>query len=140
MPQVKPAHPNHKSSINLAEQATDPSAILTQLGFFYWSQETEGGGADSNTSTFLFQPVLPMSKGNVLRPALPIISTPGPNSVSGIGDLFLLDALMFQVPNATWGIGQVVSLPTATNDALGSGKCELGLDALYTYKGMTPKI
>jgi hypothetical protein len=132
-PQVKPAHPAHKSSVNLAEQATDPSAILTQMGFFYWNQWTEGGGTDSQSSTFLFQPVLPMTKSNVLRPALPILQSSGPGGESGIGDLFLLDAFMFQVPHGTWGVGPVVTLPTATNDALGAGKYQLGLDALYIY-------
>ena len=136
-PQVKPAHPAHKSSVNVAEQATDPSAILTQLGFFYTAQQADGGGGDSHSSTFVFQPVLPMSKSNVLRPALPIINTAGPGSETGFGDLFILDAFMFQFSHGTFGIGPVGSLPIATNDALGSGKYEVGMNALYIYKGIS---
>jgi hypothetical protein len=88
----------------------------------------------------LFQPVLPLTKSNVLRPALPFIQSSGPGGVSGIGDLFLLDAFMFQVPHATWGLGPVATLPTATSDALGSGKYQLGMNALYIYKGIPKNI
>jgi len=84
--------------------------------------------------------VLPLSKTNVLRPALPFVSTPSPDRVSGMGDLFLLDAFFFQVPNATWGIGPVASLPTASDDKLGTGKFSLGFDFVYMYKGIKKNI
>ncbi len=132
-PRVKAAHPAHKSSVNLAEQATDPSAVLAQLGFFYWNSRFEGG--DQLANTWLFQPVLPLTKSNVLRPALPIATSTGPDRESGLGDLFLLDAEFIQVSHGTFGWGGVMSLPTATDDKLGSGKWELGPMALYMYKG-----
>ena len=135
---VEPAHPSHKIPTNMAEKATDPSAILTQLGFYSWSGVEENGESDSGT--YLFQPVLPLSKTNVLRPALPFVSTPSPDRVSGMGDLFILDAFFFQIPNATWGIGPIASLPTATDDKLGTGKLSLGFDFLFLYKGVKKNI
>jgi hypothetical protein len=74
---------------SLAEAATDPSAILTQFQNFFW---TTGSSDDKNISnTYLLQPVLPLSKNNVLRPALPVVNTSGK---TGIGDLFLLDVFL----------------------------------------------
>jgi hypothetical protein len=145
---VTPPHESHQSPANLAEQATDPSAILTQLGFFYWSAVDEGAAGDaynpaditgSASDTGLFQPVLPLSKNNVLRPALPFITTE-PGNVEGMGDLFVLDAWFFQIPNATWGIGPVANFPIATDERLGTGKFSLGFDFLFLYKGVKKNI
>ena len=117
---------------DLAEAATDPSAILAQLGFFGW---TESSSDDKNiANTFLFQPVLPLSNTNVLRPALPVVTTGGPNGVTGLGDLFLLDANFVQVPSGTWGWGAVATLPTATDRTLGAGKWQAGPVLLYINK------
>ena len=69
-----PEHPAHQSGASvaggasLAEAATDPSAVLTQFQNFFW---TKGSSDNKNISnTYLLQPVLPLSKNNVLRPAL----------------------------------------------------------------------
>jgi hypothetical protein len=137
-PVVQPAHPEHKSSINVAEQATDPSAILTQMGFFYWTTIPESREGDGET--FLFQPVLPLSKSNVLRPGLALVASPEPNRVTGMGDLFVLDAFFFHTPNATFGVGPVASFPTATKDELGTGQYSVGADFLFIYKGIKKNI
>ena len=94
-----PPHPNHKAPASAAEAATDPSAILAQLGFQYWTTIPEGN--DTLGDTFLIQPVLPLTKNNVLRPALAVVGTPGANRETGIGDLLLLDVFIFQAKNTT---------------------------------------
>jgi hypothetical protein len=125
-----------ESQADLANKATDPSAILTQLGFFAWDG-TSTSDIDQ-TDTALFQPVLPMTKSNVLRPALPYLRTVGPGGLEtkGLGDLFLLDVFLFQLPHATWGVGPVASLPTATEPEFGSEKYELGPMAMFMWKGL----
>jgi hypothetical protein len=138
VPHGTPGHPEHKSSVSAAEAATDPSAILAQLGFQYWTTIPEGN--DTLGGTFLIQPVLPLTKNNVFRPALAFVGTPGPNRETGIGDLLLLDVFIFQAKNASWGIGPVANLPTASEDALGSGKFELGPVAMYMYKGVPKNL
>jgi len=121
-----------------AESATDPSAVLAQIGFLFWNTIPESG--DLVAETLVFQPVLPLSKNNVLRPALPLISTPGPNRETGIGDLFLLDVWIFQAKNASWGVGPVLSLPTASHDSMGTGKYQAGPAAMYLYKGVPKNL
>jgi hypothetical protein len=139
-PRATPQPPGHNATPDLAKEATDPSAILSQLGFFAWdgTSSTDVYQAD----TLLFQPVLPMSKNNVLRPALPVLRTVGPNNTkeTGLGDLFVLDVFLFQLPHATWGVGPVASLPIATNDQNGTGKYELGPMAMFMWKGMKKNL
>jgi hypothetical protein len=45
---------------------------------------------------------------------------------SGFADTSLLDVVIFDAPWGRWGVGPVVSLPTASDDALGTGKWSLG--------------
>ena len=148
---VEPAHPSHKIPVNASQEATDPSAVLSQLGFFYWNGNEGGPGgnpdgsleekSDQSTDTFLFQPVLPLSKRNVLRPALPYIRSHGTEfNESGWGDLFLLDVWLFQVKGGTWGVGPVASLPIASEDEFGSGKYQAGPAALFIYKAVPKNI
>ena len=117
----------------MAKAATDPSAILTQWGMFGW---TESSSDNKNiATTVLFQPVLPLSKRNLLRPALPIVTTGGPDGVTGIGDLFLMDLQLVPKGKSTVGYGAGVTLPTATDDTLGHGKWQAGPAFVYLYKG-----
>jgi hypothetical protein len=127
-----------EKELAIAKAATDPSAILTQLGFFGWTESSSDNNNIANT--FLFQPVLPLSKSNVLRPALPVITTGGPDGKTGIGDLFLLDVEISQVSSGSWGWGGVASLPIATEDTMGSGKWEAGPMVMYiNKKALAPK-
>jgi hypothetical protein len=129
-----PAVATHKAGASaaggasLAEAATDPSAILTQFQNFFW---TTGNSDDNNISnTYLLQPVLPLSKNNVLRPALPVVNTSGK---TGIGDLFLLDVFLYQVKSGTWGWGIVGSVPIGDNQ-FSSNKWSAGPTLLYMNK------
>jgi len=129
-----PEHPTHKSGASagggadLAHAATDPSAILTQFQNFFW---TTGSSDDKNISnTYLLQPVLPLTKNNVLRPALPVVNTSGK---TGIGDLFLLDVFLNQVKSGTWGWGIAGSVPIGA-DEFTTDKWQAGPTLLYMNK------
>jgi hypothetical protein len=139
-PRATPQPAGHNATPDLAKEATDPSAILTQLGFFAWDGQSTTDFAQADT--MLFQPVLPMSKSNVLRPALPLLRTvdAAGNKTTGFGDLLVLDVFLFQLPHATWGVGPVVSLPTATDNQNGSEKYELGPMAMFMWKGMEKNL
>ncbi len=130
-PTAAKGHPIHDST---QADVTDPSVILTQTQFIYWTGRDSGAEGDSET--FLFQPVIPLSKKNVLRPALPFLATAEPDRVTGIGDLFVLDLWITNLAHSSWGIGPAGSLPIATEDGLGTGKFSLGPAALYMWKGV----
>ena len=116
------------SAADIAKAATDPSAILTQFQNFFW---TTGSSDDKNISnTYLLQPVLPLTKNNVLRPALPVVNTSGK---TGIGDLFLLDVFLNQVKTGTWGWGVAGSVPIGA-DEFTTDKWQAGPMLLYMNK------
>ena len=93
------------------------------------------------------QPVIPVSiskEWNVIsRTILPILSQedifPGAGSQSGLGDA--VQSLFFspKAPTAggiIWGVGPIITIPTATDDLLGSRKWAVGPTVvLLTMKG-----
>ena len=112
----------------IAKAATDPSAVLTQFQNMFW---TTGSSDDKNISnTYLLQPVLPLTKNNVLRPALPVVNTSGK---TGIGDLFLLDVFLNQVKTGTWGWGIAGSVPIGDKD-FSTEKWQAGPTLIYMNK------
>jgi hypothetical protein len=131
-PGVSPAH---KTPANLAEAATDPSAVLMQMQFQYHGITTEG--EETLARKVIFQPILPLSKKNVMRATLPVLSQPvGGELVRGLGDLTFLDFFLMNVGKSTIGPGPAAIFPTATDDALGTGKLSIGADFLWMYKGI----
>lgn len=133
-----PEHPTHTTGASkagdadLSEAATDPSAILTQFQNFFWTTSTSDNKNVANT--YLFQAVLPLSKKNLLRPAIPLVNTGGPNGKFGMGDLFLLDLQIEPLKGAAWGWGAAGNFPTATNKQIGAGKWTAGPAAVYLKK------
>ena len=139
-PVEKPGHKGGAAApgASLADKATDPSAIFAQLANFFWTEDTADDRGIANT--YLFQPVLPLTASNVLRPAIPVVTTGGMDGVTGLGDLFLLDIHLGHTSSGSWGAGVAASLPTATSDSIGSGKWSAGPAALYMYKGVPKNI
>jgi hypothetical protein len=129
-----PEHPDHQSGgsaaggASLADAATDPTSILTMVQNFFW---TTGTSDDNNISnTYLLQPVLPLSKSNVLRPALPIVNTSGK---TGFGDLFLMDLHLMPVSTGTIGLGVAGSVPIGA-DEFSTNKWQAGPAFVYINK------
>ena len=128
-----PVHPDHKSggsagAASLKEAATDPTSIMTQFQNFFW---TTGTSDDNNiANVYLNQMILPLSKRNVMRPALPLINT---NGKTGIGDLFVLDLQFMPVKGGTIGYGGAASVPIGA-DEFSTNKWELGPAAVYINK------
>ena len=121
---------------SLAEKATDPTAILTQLQFQnIFTPSTYDSHGYSNT--FIIQPVIPISKKGfiptqVIRPTLPLsVSTADPDGPLGetstIGDLVLFDIFLPERKSwGQWGLGPIFVLPTANSDLTGQGKWQVG--------------
>lgn len=93
-----------------------------------------GGGLDEPLSVLNIQPVVPISFNDrwnlVVRPILPVISAPGvlpgDDRENGLGDLVLETFLTPAKPlstglgEVTLGFGSALTLPTHTDDRLGS--------------------
>jgi len=68
---------------------------------------------------------------HLIRATMPLETTPDtPTSyASGFGDFVIQDAFKFSKEGATteWGVGPLLVAPTATADALGAGKWQIGV-------------
>lgn len=118
----------------LAKAAQNPVANLISLPF--QNNTALGWGAFDRTQNVLnIQPVIPFKLSPnvnlITRTIVPIISQPDVASATGgtfgLGDI---NATAFLSPanpgRLIWGVGPVVSLRTATDDALGTGKWGIG--------------
>lgn len=132
-----------------AADATDPSAILTQMQFQnVFTPETYDAHAYSNQ--FILQPVLPFPTAvpmlkevfpnHIMRPTLPITAPTadpdGPLGIQGgVGDLTLLDVGVHPVEGfGNLLFGYTAILPTATHAQLGLREFQLGPTAGVIYK------
>lgn len=116
-----------------AAQANNPLANTTALNFQnqYYGSLT---GIDEDANQFYLRYAQPFKAfgGNWLaRFTLPVNTVPelGGGDLTGVGDLNVFAAYLFDTgdPAISFGVGPQVTAPTATDDALGSGKWSLGL-------------
>ncbi len=124
----------------LAKQLQNPLASLISIPF---QNNFDFGYDPADGSRWLMniQPVIPMSISEdwnlIGRVILPIISQNdlyGPSgSQTGLGDALITGFFSPKAPTAggmVWGVGPALSIPTATDDLLGSGQFSMGPSAV----------
>jgi hypothetical protein len=115
----------------LAKAAQNPVSGLLSVPFQF-NFMTGADLGDRTSYTLLLQPIIPMAIGSgwnvVARPIVPYSSVPaGDQRRGGFGDLELqLYASPSAASEVMWGVGPVLSLPTATDDAARTGAWGLG--------------
>jgi len=117
-----------------AAQANNPLANMTALNFqnYYIGELSE---SDDSANQFWLRYAKPFSIGKtnwLLRASLPVFSYPvgtDGGTSTGLSDLNLFAAYLIDTgnPAISFGFGPQLSAPTATVDALGSGKWSAGL-------------
>jgi hypothetical protein len=137
-----------KKQEDLAAQARDPTASLTMFQIRYDYTASFHGVDDADMGTIVLQPIIPFKIGeirNIARITVPYVTNAPdfgaltdidqnplpPNYVptedkSGLADTALLDLIIFDASWGRWGIGPVLTVPTASDDALGTGKWSIG--------------
>lgn len=128
-----------------AAQANNPLANMTALNFhnYYMPKLNEAPeGSYMNTGWIRF--ARPLADGKfLLRVSQPLNTVSFPSggsmtSTSGLGDLNAFLSYNFvSKPTATMGIGPMFTLPTATDDPLGTGKWQGGF-AFVTFIAKSP--
>src|SRR5437773_7413341 len=131
---------SHDDAAELAKKLENPIAALISVPIkLDW--DTGIGPAGADRSTYVVQPVIPFSLNQewnlISRTIVPYIDAQSPvaggSDTSGLGDILQSFFFSPKAPTADgwiWGAGPVLSLPTASNDALGSGKWGAGPTAV----------
>ena len=115
------------SLADLAKQLQNPLANLVSIPF---QNNFNGGGAAGNSAVYNLniQPVIPIELDStwnlIVRPIVPYYNVPLANGErsTGLGEIMLETFLSpAKATKFVWGIGPVISFPTATNDAVATG-------------------
>jgi hypothetical protein len=118
--------------------ANNPLTPMLGVNFqdYYTPSYYDLPNSDSNTG--LLRGIMPhklFGLPQILRATLPIATSPSPNSTTGLGDLNVFDVALFKAGPVELGVGPQLTLPTATDDALGTGKWQAGAAVL----GISPQ-
>jgi len=125
------------STEELAKAAQNPIANMISLPL--QNNTNLNIGPDDATQNILnVQPVYPFSLNDdwnvITRTIVPITSNPdaltGDGRIDGIGDTTFTAFFSPKNSEITWGVGPILVMPTASNDALGSDKWSAGLSAV----------
>jgi hypothetical protein len=122
-------------------QANNPLANFTAFNVhdYYIGELTS---ADKDANQFWARLAKPFSLGDthwLMRASLPINTFPVPpaqNKETGVGDVNVFAAYLMDIgaPPVSFGVGPQITAPTATKDALGSGKWSAGLvNTLFNF-------
>jgi hypothetical protein len=119
---------------DLAKQAQNPIASLISVPFQN-NFNFDAGSKEDLQNVLNIQPVIPFQISDrwnlITRTIVPVIHQPelgpGIGNVSGLGDIQFSTFLSPVSPRGVvWGVGTILSLPTATDDLLGADKLGIG--------------
>jgi opacity protein-like surface antigen len=127
---------------NLAKDAQNPIADLISVPFQN-NTNFNVGPFNRAQNVLNIQPVVPLHLSNdwivISRTIAPLTSQPDPvfnSSTFGIGDTsqsLLLSPVSSGIKDFSWGLGPIITVPTASNLILGTGKVLLGPEAVVIY-------
>ena len=137
---------NSDSTASAEAEANNPLANFTAVNFQnYYIGDLTGPGGDANQ--FILRVAQPFKLFNVKwlgRLSLPVNTFPSPpdfDSKTGLGDLNLFTAALIDVgdPAISFGVGPLLTFPTATETNLGSDKWTIGVANVF-FNGRSPKF
>lgn len=130
---------------NAASQANNPLANSTALNFqTQYTGELTGTDRDANQFLLRYAQPLNLFGGTwLMRATVPVNTFPqaGGGNETGLGDINVFAAYLFDTgnPAVSFGIGPQITMPTASEDTLGSEKWSLGF-ANVLFNGTNSKF
>ena len=137
---------NSDSKSSAEADANNPLANFTAVNFQnYYIGDLTGPAGDANQ--FILRVAQPFRLFNVNwlgRLSLPVNTFPSPpdfDSKTGLGDLNLFTAALIDVgnPAISFGVGPLLTFPTATETNLGSDKWTIGVANVF-FDGRSPRF
>jgi hypothetical protein len=131
-------HLSANDDASIAAQANNPLANMKAFNIHnYYIGELTGTDKTANQTWLRYaQPIGIGETQWLVRASLPINSFPvgtDGSKVTGIGDFNVFAAYLIDVgnPSVSFGVGPLLTLPTATDDALGNEKYSAGFANVY---------
>jgi hypothetical protein len=95
-------------------------------------------GVSGHTNSLLLRPTIPVGPigpigvPQIFRATVPVSTGPDPTGGynTGLGDINLFDIFLLSQSDVQFGVGPLITAPTATDPSLGSGKWQAGLAAV----------
>ena len=118
--------------MNKSNNPLNPAPSLNLQDYWYPTLY----GTDQSSNDFLIRGATVLPKGKplpmpqIIRLTVPVSTRPDfkGGTTTGLGDLNIFDILLLgQKSGATLGAGPLITMPTASEDALGTGKWQIGV-------------
>ena len=98
-------------------------------------------GSNAHTNDFLLRPTIPLAPGSlvgvpqIVRGTVPISTRPRADGSyeTGLGDIKLFDIFLLRQSGMQLGVGPLLTIPTATDPSLGTGKWQAGLAGVAVH-------
>lgn len=124
--------PPSSEAVNEANSPLTPKVTINLQDYYvpaYYGLE------DSDSNQLLLRGVLPhklLGWPQILRATVPIVTSPDEplGSETGLGDINVIDLLLFKAGPVEFGAGPQFTFPSATDDRLGTGKWQAGAAAV----------
>lgn len=125
-----------ENSENVANQSNNPLHPAASVSFHdYYTPELYNN--DQHTNDFLLRATVPVAPGllpvpQILRVSVPVATRPqiSDGYDTGVGDINLFDIFLLKTKGVKLGLGPLLTLNSASQDELGSGKWQGGLSAV----------
>ena len=124
-----PVRAQNSTASQMTKDANNPLASITTVSL-HNVYSTSLYGMDGSLNTFWIRAVQPIKGKVLIRASMPINTVDTDNFTrSGLGDLNIFATWVLTKPTAhnQFGIGPIVTIPTATSSKLGSGKWQAGV-------------
>jgi hypothetical protein len=123
-------HPSLSGAVSAAEiaKANNPLADMNSLNFHDYYTPSIIGVPNETANTLFLRPVM-VAGQQIIRMTIPLTTTPTTTGyASGLGDISVFDAILLTPKGASTelALGPLLAMDTATEDALGAGKWQLG--------------
>ena len=123
--------PEAGASDNTQNEANNPLTPKITINFQDYYIPSFNGLDGKDANQFLLRGLIPLKlfgASQLLRFTLPIAHAPTfpTGGAAGVGDLTLMDLFMFPGKPVSFGLGPILVAPTASDDALGTGRWQIG--------------
>ncbi|MFM0503156.1 hypothetical protein [Paraburkholderia caffeinilytica] len=127
-----------QSSADDANKSNNPLNLAASFNIQNYFTPSVFGPSGAHTNDLLLRPTIPMGPvgpidvPQIFRATVPISTRPDPSGGynTGLGDINLFDIFLLSQSDVQIGVGPLLTMPTATDPSLGTGKWQAGLAAV----------